>query len=1471
MSTTKQSMQVVKRLVVVGFVIAALGGGGYFWHKQHRRSAARDALATGKGALAAGQYTKAATDLGRYLTVDPRNVDVLLDYADAQIRRRPQVKGSFQQAINALEIILRDQPAHETAAERLCELYMMAETPADAERIADAWLAADDSASRANARKRLIAARLAQRHFKEADEVAAKWLSDSPDDPGAPLAQIEIAFARDEEKLDAEPLRQMLKTFLDQHPDSVPVAARLAALIVGQANTLETAPSARSEAEQILTDLVTRLPDSVDARLARGRFYLQLLLRHLGAKQDDRQKAIDDYAAVAAMAKVDTDGLLEVALALSQLGEHDQATEAFEAARKREPTRPAVYSFQGQMLLDRADTEAGARFADAVMAAPLGESRFDLLPIVAELYAAAGQASPARKCIEEIRAGSAPAEVLLYLEALVQIAEGKREQAIKNLEDVNRRAPDMARPCLVLARLHQDSPDAARAIEPLRKYISLEQKAGRPGPAVLAQVELARLLERLGQWRELAKAADGIDAYLPNPAIGNLAFVSRVELRARAARMRPEGPDLGQLGELEITAKGLVDASANTVQFHILLARIIAWQGRVDEAVTLLNAVPAEGPDAALCTAARVEMYADAGQYMQAATACEQLLDLSEEAKKPDISSRLAELYAAAGDMEKATELLESRATASSTGAAKAELHLHLARLFLQHDQRERAESVLVHAIHEDPANRDARLILLQVGPTADSSPTRDELIADLRRIEGEEGRYWRLWQAITWLDQQTVPTERARQIESLLNECLEQDPAWSDAGIALARLHEKIGDDEAAMADYQRVLDRQPGNERAMKLMLFVAQRLARWEEVDRLLNRLPANDPDTGPIRLAQALRKGDSGLATSMLEKRIAQRPDDFLAQLQLSSIARASNDSAEAERRLAEAMRIAPDAPEVLAARVQVHVQKSEFEQALLLCNEALKEKPNNPDVYQLRAGVHEAKGDIEQAAADLRSLAGLKGSAERGYLALGRLYFRRNEIDQAISSWHKGLEEGNAPDSYPMRGALAGALLASTDESQQAEGGKILDDLLRERPDDMTLQLMSAERVSRNDPEAARQMFEAILREHPNSTGVYRSLAQIASAQGRQEDALKLVNQGLGIGTPDFDLLMMKANLTSVSAPGIAVASAYDALQLRPDSEPALLTWVSLAVRSGSYDEPIRVLRVFLDRPAHADSIGARLALAHLNILNKDLPAADTLITEAQRLDPEGPGPVQVRLIWHHARQSWEMLAAVARDRLQKHPDDVATPHMAVQLLFEAEDAQPRQDAIALLNRLIALHPKDPIHKFALGSGYYNLGQPAETARLYEQGLELAPDNLNMLNDLAWILCEDLHNPQAALKWGEKAHAMAPDDGHVLDTWGVLQYRLGNLAESVSALEKCLDTNGLAVSTRYSATFHLARSLAGTDPSRSIMLLRQLEADSQAEQIMSRSIREEAKALLESLSSSSQAASQAPQPVAADAL
>jgi tetratricopeptide (TPR) repeat protein len=86
---------------------------------------------------------------------------------------------------------------------------------------------------------------------------------------------------------------------------------------------------------------------------------------------------------------------------------------------------------------------------------------------------------------------------------------------------------------------------------------------------------------------------------------------------------------------------------------------------------------------------------------------------------------------------------------------------------------------------------------------------------------------------------------------------------------------------------------------------------------------------------------------------------------------------------------------------------------------------------------------------------------------------------------------------------------------------------------------------------------------------------------------------------------------------------------------------------------------------------------------------------------------------------------------------------------------------------------------------------------SEAIERYRKILELSPDNVIALNDLAYLLSESGNQTDEALKYAERAGELAPDNAAVSDTLGWLYYRKGLYKMAVPHLETAVSKGASA--------------------------------------------------------------------------
>ncbi len=118
------------------------------------------------------------------------------------------------------------------------------------------------------------------------------------------------------------------------------------------------------------------------------------------------------------------------------------------------------------------------------------------------------------------------------------------------------------------------------------------------------------------------------------------------------------------------------------------------------------------------------------------------------------------------------------------------------------------------------------------------------------------------------------------------------------------------------------------------------------------------------------------------------------------------------------------------------------------------------------------------------------------------------------------------------------------------------------------------------------------------------------------------------------------------------------------------------------------------------------------------------------------------------------------------------------------------------EAIKYYSRLIKLVPKAEkrhwTYWYARGTSYERIKQWTKAEADLLRALELDPDQALILNYLGYSWVDQRVNLQRAFKMIEKAVALKPDDGYIVDSLGWAHYRLGNFDQAVIHLERAVE-------------------------------------------------------------------------------
>jgi tetratricopeptide (TPR) repeat protein len=302
-------------------------------------------------------------------------------------------------------------------------------------------------------------------------------------------------------------------------------------------------------------------------------------------------------------------------------------------------------------------------------------------------------------------------------------------------------------------------------------------------------------------------------------------------------------------------------------------------------------------------------------------------------------------------------------------------------------------------------------------------------------------------------------------------------------------------------------------------------------------------------------------------------------------------------------------------------------------------------------------------------------------------------------------------------------------------------------------DDINLQ--AAARVIRGnlltDPKKQEEDFDAAIKLTPSDPDAIWSRALFLGGQKKYEAALA-----------DLDTLL-KIN-SQTKKPQVYIARGVVLFELKRNDEAM-----------GSFDRAIQL------RPGSADPYIQR---ARIRAAMKDTKGAIEDLNLALQLEPENMWALLTRARVHQQAgdlnrakedidialknrpgdvQALELRAAIFAkekkyDEAIKDLEELAkiapkNPELMFQLgLFYLADKQSHK-AIEKFTVALETDSKNPMIYAERGSAYLNLGKHAEAIRDYEQATKLKPDDSELQNNYAWVLCT---SPDAKLRDGHRA-------------------------------------------------------------------------------------------------------------------
>jgi tetratricopeptide (TPR) repeat protein len=182
------------------------------------------------------------------------------------------------------------------------------------------------------------------------------------------------------------------------------------------------------------------------------------------------------------------------------------------------------------------------------------------------------------------------------------------------------------------------------------------------------------------------------------------------------------------------------------------------------------------------------------------------------------------------------------------------------------------------------------------------------------------------------------------------------------------------------------------------------------------------------------------------------------------------------------------------------------------------------------------------------------------------------------------------------------------------------------------------------------------------------------------------------------------------------------------------------------------------------------------------------------IEKAQSVDPDNQAVVHSRFLWMVAQKRFEELDNISSAYISATHQNPILLMKAASILIGLDSTTLKKEGLKIYQHIETTSPESITERLNVASTLYQKGDAEKAKAIYQELLQKYPNNIRILNDLAWILQEHYRRYTDALELANKGLQLAADNDKVnlLDTRGtILSNMTGRLSDATKDFETLL--------------------------------------------------------------------------------
>ncbi len=544
-------------------------------------------------------------------------------------------------------------------------------------------------------------------------------------------------------------------------------------------------------------------------------------------------------------------------------------------------------------------------------------------------------------------------------------------------------------------------------------------------------------------------------------------------------------------------------------------------------------------------------------------------------------------------------------------------------------------------------------------------------------------------------------------------------------------------GNLELATNEFQRVVDQRPNIIQGRLLLAVTHLRKGRAGDAEAETKKaLELDEKNAFAHNLLGsaylALGKGEA--AVNEFDRAIELDPKLIDAHIKKGAFNLLSGNAKKAEKEFVDAVAIAPDLlnSRIMLARYYIKIRR--YKDAVKTLEEGLRENPQDALMYNMIGMVYLRSGDMNKASENFERSIDADPGFYLPYSNLGFIYMNRNEKEKAMAEYKKILDLDKDNVAANVMAMIMIAKILETDKK---------------------------------DNEALEYYMKA--KGHKEAIA-YLSLAKYYLRKKNDKKTIDTIDEGLSIYPRDIKLLDMKGLLYVEKRKFKEALSVYRDLK-KISLETGMKKLAAVYDLMGDYKNAIRELNALL--VGKNDRVDILALLTRLYINEKNYKEAEKTANRIVALVPESYiGYKTLAAVYSAGKRYGEAL-----DTLKKaNADNPDNPEIKVEIARTYVSLNESETAMGLLEETGQSNPGYVPAYYFHSIILEKAGKKEAAIEKHKRVLELSPDYIPSLNNLAYLYADGYGPIEKAVKMAQKAKELAPESGSVTDTLGWTLYK-----------------------------------------------------------------------------------------------